>query len=422
MRKGFLVVIIAAFQVLLVSPAQAEEPIQHLRLKTDFNIWKVNLEKVDWMTEDADLYWNGFKISLPADLSTDQESQLNRYLKFDERSTVDPEKVRAYLDKVVTPAIYREKEDVTIDLNEKGQVVFDGFAISGQEVDFEKAVLLIDQAIKRNEPEVRVPLKVIEPIVTVKSDKLREKGITSLLSTGETDFSGSSWSRIHNVKLGLSRFDGEIIGPGEESGAYAMIGYVGPESGYREELVIKGAHTVPEYGGGLCQVSTTVYRSLLFAGLPITARRNHSYAVGYYDPQGLDATIYFPETDMKFVNDTPAHILLQTTTKGYKAYANVYGTQPDRTVDLIGPYYYNHVAAPPAKVKYTETLSPGEKQVVSGVHPGFESSWYRRISYSDEAQTDVVEHIHSNYSSRGLITLIGKEAETPAEGASDNGT
>lgn len=419
MKKFAFLLALVVFGLSLPVNTKAEEPIKTLRLKTDFQIWEVNFEKLGWKKQDSQYSWNGLTVKLPSDVDSTLEQTTMGYLNDGEYGSLDYEAVRDYLSEIVAPEVHRERQDVGISINEEGDVEFEGFALAGNELDFNQAFTLIKTAIYHNEPEVRLPIKIDPPVVNVDSQELIDKGITQLLSTGETDFSGSSWSRIHNVKLGLSRFDGEMVPPGEESGAYAMIGHVGPETGYREELVIKGAHTVPEYGGGLCQVSTTVYRGLLFAGVPITARRNHSYAVGYYDPQGLDATIYFPETDMKFVNDTSAHILLQTTTIGSKAYANVYGSPTNRDVDLIGPYYYNHRRAPAPKVTFTDTLSPGEEQVVSNVHPGFEASWYRRISYDEVEKEDIVEHIHSNYSARGLITLVGKEEEVEAN---SNGT
>jgi vancomycin resistance protein YoaR len=76
------------------------------------------------------------------------------------------------------------------------------------------------------------------------------------------------------------------------------------------ELVIKKEGTVPEFGGGLCQVSSTAFRAAMNGGLPITQRRNHAYAVQYYAPQGTDATIYPGVVDLKFINDTPGDILI----------------------------------------------------------------------------------------------------------------
>ena len=318
------------------------------------------------------------------------------------------------------PEIHREKQDVTIKQDADGKIVFDGFAMSGQDVDFDKSFYLIQKAFSTNQPDVRLPLNVIQPNVNVESAELKSKGIVALLGTGETDFTGSPRNRRINISVGLSSFNGKMVEPNAESGAGAILGRVDGTTGYLQELVIKGDKTVPEYGGGLCQVSTTIYRSLLFAGLPILERRNHSYAVSYYDPQGLDATIYPPNPDLKFKNDTSANILLQTTIVGDKAYSNVYGTPVNRHVDLIGPYYYDYRGAPPARTEYTDKLPVGEVQKLGAAHPGFKASWYRRISYDDGSKPDVLEHIFSSYEARPLYTLIGTGgAETPIINATE---
>jgi hypothetical protein len=110
---------------------------------------------------------------------------------------------------------------------------------------------------------------------------------------------------------------------------------------------------------------------------------------------------------MKFKNDTPNSILLQTTTVGDKAYANVYGTAVDRQVDLIGPYYYDFLPVPPPRTEYTTTLAPGEKKKLGDAHGGFKADWYRRISYPDPSQKEIIERIHSSYEPRPLYTVIG---------------
>lgn len=420
MKKSLLLLPIVLVALLYPGGAMAAEPLSSMRLKTDFKIWKVNLNRVDWMNDYSKLSWNGLEVKLLSDLDPLSSENALSYLQNNKVSGVDFVKVKDYLETVVAPYLVREKQDVTISMK-NGKVVFEGFALHGQELDIEKSLYLIREAFKMGEGEIRLPIRKIQPIITVESDELKEKGIVELLSTGETDFAGSPYNRRVNIKIGLASFSGNLIAPGEGSGAGDMLGYIGPETGYLKELVIKGDKTIPEYGGGLCQVSTTVYRSLLFAGLPITQRRNHSYAVSYYDPQGLDATIYPPAVDMKFKNDTSAHILLQATTIGNKAYSNVYGTPVDRQVDLIGPYYYSYRRAPPAKVEYTSELAPGQKKSVGGAHTGFKADWYRRISYADGDKEDVLENIHSNYAARPQYTLIGEDKPVKPV-ASSNGT
>ncbi len=174
-----------------------------------------------------------------------------------------------------------------------------------------------------------------QPVITMES--LNALGLTSLLGTGTSSFSGSHKSRIHNIQVGAEKFNGLIIKPGEEFSFDDNLGEVGPKQGYLPELVIKQGKTIPEYGGGLCQVSTTVFRAAINAGLKITERHPHAFPVKYYNPQGFDATIYPPSPDLKFINDTPNNILLQSKIEGNKLTFEIYGTSDNREVKIKGP-------------------------------------------------------------------------------------
>ncbi len=409
---------------MVLAPARgfADEPLDFIRLKTDFNLWKVRLDRTDWVKSYSQTLWNGLTVKLPRYLPDDLKEHTSHYLEGRTVRGIDAAEIKDYLEKYVAPEIHRDKQDVTIGLDKEGDVMFDGFAFSGQKIDYKQAAYLVQSAYRQKQEDVRVPVKTIPPAVAVQSDELIDKGITDLLATGETDFSGSPWNRRNNIAVGLGSFNGYLVPPDKEDSVGNILGYVGAGTGYLPELVIKGDKTIPEYGGGLCQVSTTIYRSLLFAGLPITERKNHSYAVSYYDPQGLDATIYPPSPDLRFINDTKGYILFQTITVGDKAYANIYGTPTGRHVDLIGPWYYNYRSALPAKTEYTDKLAPGEKEIVSGSHAGFDASWYRRITFEDEGKEDVLEHIYSKYEARGLVTLIGNTAPSTPSMPSENGT
>lgn len=402
----------ALFLTLSFSEVRADE-LSSLEIKTNFNIWNPNLRWYDLLGTESHTIWNDFDIEISNKVSSELSEIINSQIKVVEEKTISYDRFQNYLDKYVAPDINREKQDVTIDLDEEGRVLFEGFAISGQEIDYQKAYYVAKEAFKNGVEAFRLPIHSISPEVVINNDELIDKGITHLLATGETDFAGSPYNRINNIDVGLTSFNGKIIAPGQQSGAGDILGRIDETTGYKKELVIKGDKTIPEYGGGLCQVSTTVYRGLLFAGIPITQRRNHSYAVSYYDPQGLDATIYPPYVDMKFLNDTEGHLLIQTmTTKEGKAFANIYGTPTDRYVDLVGPYYYDHKKAPAPRTEYTTELKPGEKQVVGGEHDGFKASWYRRII---TAEDEKVEHIFSNYQARPLYTLVGEEVNQSTE-------
>jgi vancomycin resistance protein YoaR len=166
-------------------------------------------------------------------------------------------------------------------------------------------------------------------------------GIRELVATGESNFKGSPNNRIHNITVGAAKFNGLIIAPGEEFSFNKYLGEVDDVHGFLPELVIKPEGVTPEFGGGLCQVSTTTFRAAMNAGLPIKARRNHSFAVQYYAPQGTDATIYPGSSDLKFVNNLASSLLIRTRVEGRKLYFDFFGTKDDRVIAFDGPTVFD---------------------------------------------------------------------------------
>jgi vancomycin resistance protein YoaR len=212
---------------------------------------------------------------------------------------------------------------------------------TGIKLDQRVTIAAINEALKKT-GERRIALKLDIAQADVNENNLNGLGIKELLSTGETYFPGSSANRVTNVRVGASKFNGVLLKPGETFSFGKLLGYVGPENGYKPELVILAKHEEKQYGGGLCQVSSTAFRAALAAGLPITQRVNHSFAISYYtwpySAPGVDATIYYPSVDFKFVNDTGHYILMQTTMKGYSLKFDFYGTKI-KTGTLRGPEF-----------------------------------------------------------------------------------
>ena len=128
-----------------------------------------------------------------------------------------------------------------------------------------------------------------------------------------------------------------LIAPDEEFSFNRALGEVGPAQGYLPELVIKNNKTIPEYGGGVCQVSTTMFRAAVYSGLEVTERRPHAYPVKYYNPQGFDATVYSPSPDLKFKNNTGGWILIQTRIEGNNLFLNFMARMMDEGLLLKDP-------------------------------------------------------------------------------------
>lgn len=209
----------------------------------------------------------------------------------------------------------------------------------GQTLDVKTSIDSIIAALDQGKASADLSILQTSPLKDL--SETNDMGIKELVSVGESDFSTSPNNRIFNIKVGMSKETGVIVKPGEEFSFNKYLGPVDGEHGFLPELVIKKTGTVPEFGGGLCQVSSTVFRAAMNAGLPITARRNHSYAVSYYAPQGTDATIYPGVQDLKFINDTSASLLIWPELSNNKLRFYLYGTKDGRQVTFDGPHSFD---------------------------------------------------------------------------------
>jgi vancomycin resistance protein YoaR len=236
--------------------------------------------------------------------------------------------------------------------------------------------------------------EIVLPVLVKKSESggtALELGIAELIGKATTPFTGSPKNRIHNITNGVRFLTGILVPPGEEFSTVGTLGEIDNTTGYLPELVIKGNETIPEFGGGLCQVSTTLFRSVLNAGLPVLQRRNHSYRVPYYERDGegnfigpgLDATIYSPLPDFKFKNDTKGHILIQGYVEGDKATFELYGTGDGRKSVIDGPHIIEET--PPGEPIYIETdaLPKGETRKIDTAHKGGSAVATYKIEYPD---------------------------------------
>jgi vancomycin resistance protein YoaR len=223
------------------------------------------------------------------------------------------------------------------------------------------------------------------------SERAQSYGIRQLIGTATTPFTGSTKNRIINIKNGAAKLNGTLITPNENFSTIGTLGTIDQTTGYVQELVILGPKTVPAYGGGLCQVSTTLFRAILNTGLPVTERQPHEYRVSYYEKDangksigpGLDATIYDPAPDFRFLNDTGNNILLTDEIVGTKLTFNFWGTADGRTASVDGPHTLQITPAPPAETVYSATAAPGlVKQTEFAIKGAVTTATYA-IHYAD---------------------------------------
>ena len=290
---------------------------------------------------------------------------------------------------------------------ENGKVVEFQGSHNGRIIDYEKTSALLTNALLDENSEKTKTIEVasiaLEPRIT--TSNVNDIGITEIIGIGRSNFRGSPPNRIHNIRTGAAAVNGILIKPDEEFSMLKTIGQVNAENGYLPELVIKGNKTTREFGGGLCQIGTTMFRGTLASGLPITQRQNHSYRVPYYEPAGTDATIYDPAPDYKFKNDTGHYILVQTKVIGSDLTFEFWGTKDGRKAEQSTPIVYNIVKPEEPLLTPTEDLAVGEKRCSERAHDGADAKLTYTVTYADNKQ--VVKEFKSHYKPWREVCLIG---------------
>ena len=355
--------------------------------------------------------------------------------KDDEDQSISPmfdqEFLVGLLNNKVRPNIYKEPQNLNISFDkDNNKAVFSDTTQKGQDLNIESNIEKINKSLSsifanpNQNQNIQLELIEIAPTLVV-DDYLRSRGITELIASGHTTFRGSPTNRIHNINVGMQRFNGILIPQGEEFSFNTHLGPVNASTGYRPELVIKSFGTVPEYGGGLCQVSTTMYRAALLSGLDITERSNHSYAVSYYSQvlgHGLDASIYIGVKDLRFLNNSDADILVHSYTIGNAAYFDFYGTKHIDRVELVGPVNSNFRSPGARSVTVDASLPSGTVKVLDKANTGFNSYWERLI-YDKDNNLIKTEEIFSNYRAVNEKLIVSPDyygSTTPADGGQNS--
>lgn len=288
--------------------------------------------------------------------------------------------------------------------DETGQVEPIAVSSVGRVMDVEASIVAINDTLLRGEHSVSLAVSEQQPAV-VDTATSAQLGITQLVSEQTTYFYGSSASRIQNIVAAAGQFHGVLVAPGEIFSMATILSDISLENGFAEALIIYGGRTIKGVGGGVCQVSTTLFRTVFFGGFPVIERYSHAYRVTYYEMDrsgakdarlaGLDAAVFFPLVDFKFQNDTPYWLLMET-------YVNVqartitwkfYSTSDGRSVtwDTTGPY--NTVPPKPTVFEENPELKEGQLEQVDYSAEGADVTVNRtvwrngQIYFSDEFRT-----------------------------------
>ena len=264
--------------------------------------------------------------------------------------------------------IYLEPVDAQFTVENKRVLAFKE-SKNGKTIDYDLLKNLlgkeIESSLYEKTPKIitlQIPIKSLEPKVT--TEKANSFGIAEVIGEGSSMFHHSIANRVYNISLAASRVNGILVAPGDVFSFDQYLGDVTKYTGYKEAYVIKEGKTVLGDGGGVCQVSTTLFRAILNAGLPIVEREAHAYRVGYYEqdsPPGIDATVYYPSVDLKFKNDTGNYILIQSSfdPDNLTLKYTLYGKKDGREVTMTKPVILEQTPPPPALYQDDPNLPVG---------------------------------------------------------------
>jgi vancomycin resistance protein YoaR len=250
-------------------------------------------------------------------------------------------------------------------------------------------------------------LAVVEAPAKVSTQQAQAMHIRGLVSSYTTEYGGIP-NRIHNVQLVAHLVDDKLIAPGATFSFNGTTGERNAAKGFLEAPVIVNGEVTTGLGGGVCQVSTTVFNAAFEAGLKITERTNHALYISHY-PQGRDATVNYPDTDLKFVNDTGNWLLLRTFVGSSSLTVNLYGTPTGRKVESTTSPLVSH-GVPPVKKEIDPTLKPGEKVVDYDGVPAMSTSVSRKV-YTADGKLLYDDTWYSSYRADPKIVRIGPKPE-----------
>ena len=270
---------------------------------------------------------------------------------------------------------------------------------------YDKLLMLVAHGVEPYEAEVA--LVDIEPTHTVES--IKSMGIKGLLSSYSTKFNPDLVGRTYNVRVAAAALDGRMISPGEEVSFNKVVGPRSTEAGYKNAKIILNNEFVDGLGGGVCQVSSTLYNAVLLANLEVTDRDNHSLPVGYV-PIGRDATVAYNYLDFRFKNNQDSYILIKSKVGNNSLTFKIYGNT-DNKKDVAIKSWVVRVLEPEVIYEKDSNLAKGEQIIKQEGIRGYKAAGELIISQNGEETHKPLPE--SLYRARNEIIAVGtKEIDT----------
>ncbi|HDQ72877.1 MAG TPA: hypothetical protein ENN19_12390 [Chloroflexi bacterium] len=336
------------------------------------------------------------------------------------RAAVNQAALQTYL-RTLTETLFIEPVDARFHFNdERGQLEPISPSVKGRALDVTASAARIIHELEAGTRHVPLVVQEVPPRYP-DTATAEELGIVELVAEGDSYFIDSPSARDHNIRIATPKFDGIVIGPGETFSFNHYLGPVTEAAGYDKSYVTAGEQLAIEIGGGICQVSTTVFRATFWGGYPITERWYHNHRVGYYELMGaglgMDATVYSPVVDFKFVNDRPHPLLIETEIKdgAHRLIFRFYSTDDGRTVEKEGPEITDRTQPGPPIYQLDPSMAAGTVVRWQSATAGLTATIQRRVLDADG--NVIYEDVFvSKYAARRAAYHHGPDYEPPASG------
>ena len=241
-------------------------------------------------------------------------------------------------------------------------------------IDFAISIEEVENLLKEEKEEYRIPLKIVKPEFT--TDKLGEKAFPDLISTFSTKYDASNINRSTNLELAAGKINNTVLMPGEEFSYNKIVGERTIQAGYKEAAIYEGGKVVDGLGGGICQISSTLYNTALYANLEITERQNHQFITSYVTA-GRDATVVYGAIDLKFKNTRAYPIKITCNVNNGVARIDMYGIKENPEYEVV--IQTKVTSTIPYTTKYEEdrTKEEGTEVIKQKGTQGYKSETYK---------------------------------------------
>lgn len=315
-------------------------------------------------------------------------------IKYKEPDPIDIQKIH--------DEIYKEPQDAYV---EKNPTVVHP-EVDG--VDFKISIEEAEKLLQEDKKEYTIPLKITKPKKTI--NNLGEEAFPDLLATFSTRFDGSNYNRNTNIKLAAKKVNGTVILPGEKFSFNTIVGSRTIEAGFKEGTAYIGGKVVPDVGGGVCQVSSTIYNAALLANLEIVERSNHMFTTGYV-AASRDATVYYGSLDFIFKNSRKYPIKMVASANGGVCKVSIYGIKEEKEYEVIIQSKITSYINPTTIYKEDPTLEEGKEVVEQTAITGCRSEGYKILKSNGKIVSQTLLS-KDTYKSRNKIVRRGTKKTT----------